>query len=124
MAVFRTMAQRVIANLATNTDAETSLTFKTTTYTRANAWKASTASAETTETVTGFVFPPGTRRYNGELVQENERVIYVAAADLTTITLGADTTVTIAGKDFATTKFNRWPEGDNPALYEIFVGLG
>lgn len=118
------MAQRLIASLAANTDAETSLTFKTTAYTRANPWEKATASTPTTEIVTGFVLPPGTRRFNGELVALDKRVIYVAAADLTTVTPGLATTVTIAGKEFPTSEYYRWPEGDNPALYEIMVDLG
>lgn len=121
---FIDLAQEIIAELASETDAETSLAFKSTSYTRSNPWEAPSASTPTTQTITGFVFPPGTRRANGELVPDDKRVIYVAAADLTGVTLGIDTTVTVAGKEFVTDSFNRYPEGDNPALLEIFIGLG
>ncbi|MEM8936043.1 MAG: hypothetical protein AAGC77_06520 [Pseudomonadota bacterium] len=121
---FIALAQETIAALAADTDAETSLTFTQQTYTRANPWEKGTADTPATDTATGFVLPPGTSRVDGQLVHADERVIYVAAADLTSVTLGADTTVTFDGKTFATEKFNRYPEGDNPALYEIFVGLG
>lgn len=121
---FVELAQEIIADLAVETDAETSMTFKTVTYTRANPWKAPTASSPTTQTITGFAFPPGTRRFNGELVPENQRLIYIAAADLTDLSLGVDTTVTIGAQEFSTLQFNKIPEGDNPALLEIFVDLG
>lgn len=121
---FVTIAQETIAELAQGTDAETALTFKTIAYTRANPWEAPSASTPTTQTITGFVFPPGTRRWNGELVPDDKRVVYVATADLTGVALGVDTTVTVGSKEFVTDSFNKWPEGDNPALYEVFIGLG
>lgn len=124
MVSFVTKAQEIITRLASRTDAETSLTFTSTTYTRDNPWEAPTASSDTEVTATGFVFPPGTRRWNGEMVEANERVVYVAVSDLSGITLGVDTTVTVDSKTFSTEKFNAFPEGDNPALYEIFIGLG
>ena len=121
---FVALAQDIIRDMAADTDAESSLNFKTTTYTRLNPWEAPASGVEVEENVTGFVFGPGTRRANGELVEQDSRVVYVAAADLTQTTLGLETTMVVAGKEFVTDRFNRIPEGDNPALYEIFIGLG
>lgn len=120
---FYDLASTIIAEMASETDAETSLTFKTTTLTRSNDWEAPTAETEATETVTGFVFGPGTMRFNGELVPEKSQIIFVAAKDLTTTTLGVDTTVSFAGETYATDRFSGIPGGDNPAVYEIIVGV-
>lgn len=120
---FATLAKETIASLATDTDAETALTFKTTTSTRANPWEKAISESDATQTITGFVFGPGTRRANGELIEQNERVVYFAALDLDAITLGIDTTVSVGGKEFATDSFNRIPDGGTPALYELFIGL-
>lgn len=118
---FVDLASTIIAEIAAETDAKTTLVFTHTAYTRANPWEEASASTPVTETVTGFVLPPGVMRIGGQLIEQNMRAVYVAKKDLTTINPGLDTTVTFGGKEYAIQKIYRYPEGDNPALLEIMV---
>jgi hypothetical protein len=92
-------------------------------HTRTNPWEDySAANTDGTQTVKAGVMPPGTRRWNGELVEQQELYIIIAAEGLT-ITPDTEKTVTVNSKTYPIERVNGIPMGANPAAYEIFCKL-
>lgn len=118
VASFDAKATAILAKLYTH-----EITLKRTAYTRTNAWEAPTASTDTTEAdIKAAVLGPGTRRFNGELVEQDERVVYVDKASITTV-IDTETVIVIDGEDHPVLRVVGFPEGANASAYEIIVRI-
>ena len=115
---FDAVATEVLAELFTH-----ELDYANFTLTRANPWEAFSASATTTaSTIKSAVLGPGTRRFNGELIEEDRRVVYVDRVSLT-VTPDTGTKITIDGEEHSVLRVVGYPEGALPSLWEIDCGI-
>lgn len=116
---FDELARDLIATLFTHDD----IVVKEITKTRGNPWEKSTAETVSSQTLKGAVLGPGERRWNGELVPEKTRIVYLDNETLT-ITPTSETVVSIDSVDHAVVSVKGYPEGATPSAYEITVAIG
>lgn len=115
-ASFDPLATEILAELFTHT-----IKLRRSTFTRANPWEAPTAESVTEQTgLKAAVLGPGTRRYNGELIEADHRVVYVDKASVT-LTVDTETVVVIDDEEHALIMVTGYPEGANASLLEITV---
>lgn len=117
-ASFDQIATQLLAELYTH-----EVTFRRSTFTRANPWEAPTAEVSADQVnVKAAVLGPGTQRFNGELVEQDQRVVYVDRASLTTA-LDTETMIVIDGEEHPVISFVGYPEGALASAWEIFVRI-